>query len=233
MNLTEKQLLTKDICSRLNYSLKCKVAILDSKELYTIIDIDLGQYPDMVMVRVENSRGSRIECPIEEVKPYLRPMSSMTEKEKKELYYYYCKEIGDNLNTPNLTWELRCCVYNSFGNDWLNKGHFDYRGLIPKGLAIEVTNEDNPYKEKLTTPDKIYLKPLLTEEGDSIVRRCTFEKLSDSQIEYVRADAFIEKACKWLNENITNNPNANSVLVRNGCVTLEMLVEDFKKHMEE
>jgi hypothetical protein len=44
-------------------------------------------------------------------------------------------------------------------------------------------------------------------------------------------DAFIEKACKWLKENITNNPNANSVLVRNGCVTLEMLIKDFKNHM--
>lgn len=51
-------------------------------------------------------------------------------------------------------------------------------------------------------PEKIYHNPLLTEEGDSIVRRCTFEKLSDSQIEYVRADTFIEKACEWLEDHI-------------------------------
>lgn len=44
-------------------------------------------------------------------------------------------------------------------------------------------------------------------------------------------DNFIEKACRWIRENITNNPHANSVLVRNGCVTLGMLVDDFKKYM--
>ena len=55
---------------------------------------------------------------------------------------------------------------------------------------------------------------------------------SNTYVEYVRKDAFIEKACGWIKENITNNPNANSVLVRNGCVTLGMLVDDFKKYME-
>ena len=58
-------------------------------------------------------------------------------------------------------------------------------------------------------------------------------KKNDDDIEYVRKDAFIKKACKWLKSNITNNPNANSVLARNGCVTLGMLIEDFKKYMEE
>lgn len=46
------------------------------------------------------------------------------------------------------------------------------------------------------------------------------------------ADAFIEKACEWIKGNITNNPKANSVLVRNGCVTLKMLIEDFKTYMK-
>ena len=58
-------------------------------------------------------------------------------------------------------------------------------------------------------------------------------KKNDDDIEYVRKDAFIEKACGWLKSNITNNPNANSVLARNGCVTLGMLIEDFKKYMED
>jgi len=56
--------------------------------------------------------------------------------------------------------------------------------------------------------------------------------IDKNSVEYIRKDAFIEKACVWIKENITNNPNANSVLVRNGCVTLGMLVEDFKKYME-
>ncbi len=53
----------------------------------------------------------------------------------------------------------------------------------------------------MKAPDKIYLKPLLMEDGESVVRRCTFQKQSDSQIEYTRTDAFIEKTCSWLKEN--------------------------------
>ena len=71
------------------------------------------------------------------IKPYLRPMSSMTEEEYRDLksissYYGFApyEYIGD--------W---CPNYEMV--DWLNSHHFDYRGLIEKGLAIEVT--DIPY----------------------------------------------------------------------------------------
>jgi hypothetical protein len=61
-------------------------------------------------------------------------MSSMTEEEKKEYDHY-----------------LECMLYNTiydgaFASDYLNAHHLDYRGLIPKGLAIEVTESNNPYK---------------------------------------------------------------------------------------
>lgn len=62
-------------------------------------------------------------------RPFLRPMSSMTEEEENE---YYNVEFGFNIHSDRV--------------DWLNAHHFDYRGLIEKGLAIEVTNENNPYK---------------------------------------------------------------------------------------
>jgi hypothetical protein len=61
--------------------------------------------------------------------PYLRPMSSMTEEE--EIYY----------NTVY----TRLKFYEK--EDWLNAHHFDMRNLIEKGLAIAVTEENNPYKE--------------------------------------------------------------------------------------
>lgn len=61
------------------------------------------------------------------VKPYLRPMSSMTEEESEEFA------------------NMEIVGYNNY--DWLNAHHFDYRGLIEKGLAIEVTEENNPYKD--------------------------------------------------------------------------------------
>ena len=67
-------------------------------------------------------------------KPYLRPLSSMTEEEKKrcddiltKMYYHEKSTLGDI-------------------SDYLNSIHVDYRGLIPKGLAIAVTKENNPYK---------------------------------------------------------------------------------------
>ena len=63
------------------------------------------------------------QIPDNELKPYLRPMSSMTEEEKKD---YNSKFEG-----RDFSWEI---YYGS--TDWLNEHHFDYRGLIPMGLAL-------------------------------------------------------------------------------------------------
>ena len=76
-------------------------------------------------------------------------------------------------------------------------------------------------------PEKVYIEPNLDSIWGMAERSC------ESEVEYVKTDAFIERACEWIKENITNNPNANSVLVRNGCVTFGMLVEDFKKYMND
>lgn len=85
---------------------------------------------------------------------------------------------------------------------------------------------------KANAPEKIYLTTtyLDNDKGKALWKKDPVAVAEN--IEYTRTDAFIEKACAWIKENITNNPKANSVLVRNGCVTLGMLVEDFKKYME-
>lgn len=77
---------------------------------------------------------------IEDTKVYLRSMSSMTEEEKKE-YKALCIEETFTFGTwQKVKW------YDTWKSiDWLNAHHFDYRGLIEKGLAIEVTEENNPY----------------------------------------------------------------------------------------
>ncbi len=99
---------------------------------------------------------------IEYVKPYLRPMSSMTEEERAEfsklldkryceedweghISTSYCIEI-DNVYTDDEGGIKYPSVFRMDAIDWLNKHHFDYRGLIEKGLAIEITEENNPYK---------------------------------------------------------------------------------------
>ena len=84
---------------------------------------------------------------------------------------------------------------------------------------------------KAIAPEKIYIQPSAIEQlpHQNIIYT---KPLADNSIEYVRTDTFIEKTCEWIKENITNNPNANSVLVRSGCVTLTMLIEDFKKYIK-
>jgi ribonuclease M5 len=72
------------------------------------------------------------ECYVEDFKPYLRPMSSMTEEERNTF----------DTMTRGYTVHQQSSLF-----DWLNAHHFDYRGLISMDLAIEVTSENNPYKE--------------------------------------------------------------------------------------
>lgn len=135
MTQEDKDLLLKDLCARLPYGVKVQVA--DYK-----IPVELSH------INTKNGNGRKPYCFVfafepERVKPYLRPLSSMTKEEYEELrkidrYYGIAplSEIND--------WEPG---YKSI--DWLNKNHYDYRGLIPKGLAIEVTKENNPYKIEL------------------------------------------------------------------------------------
>ena len=77
----------------------------------------------------------------EEFKPYLRPMSSMTEEEKTQLKEEQLKDT--RLFAEALTkaaagdTSMRGKVIPHFAADWCNKNHFDFRGLIPMGLALE------------------------------------------------------------------------------------------------
>ena len=78
---------------------------------------------------------------IDDIKPYLRSMSSMTEEEKEELKQEHVKDeklyaecLTKAANGDN---SMRGKVILHFAADWCNKNHFDYRGLIEKGLALE------------------------------------------------------------------------------------------------
>ena len=72
------------------------------------------------------------------IKPYLRPMSSMTEEEKKEF---------DDITLIHTLWGVQMDRIPKL-IDWLNAHHFDYRGLIEKGLALEVPEGMYNIKEK-------------------------------------------------------------------------------------
>lgn len=129
--LNKKKLLLKDICARLPYWLKCeingKVEILDS-----ICDDD-GYYFNFIG---EDKEGYTLD----EVKPYLFPMSAMTESIKDEIY----QETGlyDIFEDNQIHIEVGtnfadvCKLFNI-----LNKYHLDYNGLIPMNLAIDATGK--------------------------------------------------------------------------------------------
>ena len=134
MTQEEKELLLKDLCARLPYGV-----IVDYRENefefphWKITTI----YPETMngwigynkRIGAGSESGSR-PFNIGEVKPYLRPMSSMTEEEIKELSKIDQKRII--FSARHLTWHLDGEII-----DYLNEKMFDWRGLIPKGLALE------------------------------------------------------------------------------------------------
>lgn len=115
MTQEEKQLLIKDLCSRLPYNVICKLSVKGTDVSITE-KLDFGGLEHFVFGTMD-------------VKPYLRPMSSMTEEERKEYneYLFHGASIGLMSNTET-AYELI---------DWLNKHYFDYRCLIDRGLALE------------------------------------------------------------------------------------------------
>ena len=78
---------------------------------------------------------------VENIKPYLRPMSSMTDEEKGELKLEQEKDEELFIQVINKSQNgddsLLGTVIPHCAEDWANKNHFDYRGLIEKGLALE------------------------------------------------------------------------------------------------
>ena len=128
MKQEDKELLLKDLCARLPYGVKVQT---------TYINLKSGERKDISIDVLTTVEISMLIDGIEEHKPYLFPMSSMTEEQSKELeeidpeFYSVIYENGD--------------VYVSMdarGYDWLNKNHFDYRGLIPMDLAIDATGKN-------------------------------------------------------------------------------------------
>ena len=119
MTRKEKRLLLADLSARLPYGVKVNNKIQGDFKVYGICE-------DAILVRDKN-KVSYIVC-IEKIKPYLFPLSSMTVEQKEE--YKYITE----------RWMYDSSYSISDSIDWLNKNHFDYRGLIDKGLAFDCTN---------------------------------------------------------------------------------------------
>ena len=132
LSIEDKELLLKDLCARLPYGVMIQYPELFRPSI--LVTEKLEEYYKGHF----GSDGNSIEF----VKPYLRPLSSMTEEEIREL-----NNIPSTKNYEIVKGDLPWDLVNYKQMDWLNAHHFDYCGLIEKGLAIEVTNEHNPYKK--------------------------------------------------------------------------------------
>jgi len=125
MTQEDKNLLLRDLSARLPYGVKVYVG---EDIAMTLKQIDYKGF-------CESWENEDFKCHSRWMLPYLRPMSSMTEEEKKELFEISCE---GNIEYSYGIY-FRC-------QDWLNAHHFDFRGLIKRELAIAVTEENNPYK---------------------------------------------------------------------------------------
>lgn len=141
MKQEDKELLLRDLSTRLPYGVKIHI---DSPKYDKLIGTLDAVYPTEERVIVDNldkaiapinvrCGGFKIED--NEVKPYLRPMSSMTEEEIREFTSLIF--ISDSTSYGYLKECVLFAIYSAKALDWLNAHHFDYRGLIEKGLALE------------------------------------------------------------------------------------------------
>lgn len=145
MTREEKDLLLKDLSARMPYGVKVQFktnSVIENKYKF-IYNVD-GEY-EYINIGKSNLTLDIIKmlsnnC-IDEIKPYLFPLSSMSDEQKKE-YYNLCFE-EERKEWEFGEWITRVYYHNTTESiDWLNENHFDYRGLISKGLAIDCTNLD-------------------------------------------------------------------------------------------
>ena len=151
MTQEQKELLFKDLCGRLSYGVKVEAhgllkTIADDYDNRDIINahvlngLNLRDYFKtysincMEKVPLFNRKG------VCNIKPYLFPMSSMTEEQKQYLKNRFCYDWDGE---PYELWKYQIEIGDADELiDWFNKNHFDYRNLIEKGLAIDATGKN-------------------------------------------------------------------------------------------
>ena len=133
MTQEDKNLLIRDLCARLPYGTM----------VYAQNDVDWYDSEICTQVLSDVINEGYI------AKPYLFPLSSMTEEQK---YDFYCRFIENDCDfddfkefyLDNGMWHKLITSLDDVDAiiDWFHKNHFDYRGLIPKGLAIDATGKN-------------------------------------------------------------------------------------------
>lgn len=141
MKQEDKDLLLKDLCVRLSY----KTYVKTTKGIGYVYAINTSQ---LIELSVANDSEYWSEVfNIDEIKPYLRPLSSMSDEEYEEFgatrleHQLKCLEIDEKRKAFEVGMK-----FDAEDLEYLYSHHYDVRGLIPKGLALS-TEEFNPYKD--------------------------------------------------------------------------------------
>lgn len=150
MTQEQKDLLIKDLCYRLPYGVKAYVKYWSKlgqkyyEGVYTVGSV----YPSLNDIYAYTENGS-VEVILGHddyfIKPYLFPLSSMTEDQKYEFYLKFIANDFDfdyfKLYLDNGKWHKLLTSLDDIEAiiDWFHKNHLDYRGLIPMGLANDAT----------------------------------------------------------------------------------------------
>lgn len=141
MTREEKELLFKDICSRLPYGVKVQC----EDYLFTFDKDHMG-----IGMLYQDFNGNPLESPKiilsgcyygEDIKPYLFPLSSMTKEQKEFIKNKFCYDW--DIDDHPYSWWAQSMEIGDVDEliDWFNKNHLDYRELIPMGLAIDATGK--------------------------------------------------------------------------------------------
>ena len=121
----DKQLLLGDLCARIPYGVKAQVIGWDEEKGEVEVPLRIYSINTDGYVYFESNDYDVNYLAVDACRLYLRPMSSMTEEERKEYAKLLFADLGG--------------VYEDYYKalDYLHSIHVDYRGLIPKGLAVE------------------------------------------------------------------------------------------------
>lgn len=128
MRAEDKELLTRDLCARLPYGVNVGA---DGRYEGTLEGVE-----NMNTIPVVRLKGVGIKFSISFVKPYLRPMSSLTDKEWAD-----CVRSSNISYDGNEQHRIVTALMADARARWYDKHMFDHRGLLPKGLAIEMPKE--------------------------------------------------------------------------------------------
>ena len=160
MTQKEKELLLKDLCARLPHRVKVYNTTFKEPAIQTLYGKISGD--EFLMEETYTSVGvdgddfgsfnkKHYTGYVDFIKPYLRPMSSMTEEEREEWADLFMKPICEleQYVDEKEAQDMAPVLFgksHSISIDWLNAHHFDYRNLIEKGLALEAP--EGMYKNK-------------------------------------------------------------------------------------